>query len=452
MNVSEKSTGNVSAEIVVKIAKADYQESVDKGLRSYRQKANIPGFRKGMVPMGMIQKMVGKSVLIEEINKLVSEQLYNYIRDKKMPVLGEPLPSEDQKDIDFDTQEDFEFKFDVALAPAVTVELSKKDKIEYNEITVDDDMIQKQIDAFCNRFGKQEESEVVEEKDIVKGKFTELNADGTPKEGGIVVETGMVSPNYIKSAADKKKFIGAKKGDKVVFNPAASCDGNDTELSSMLHIKKEDAPAVKSDFEVEVSSILSFKPAEVNQELFDNAFGKDAVKSEAEFKSRIADMIAEQIAPEADYKFALDARKYIEKKVGDMEFADAMLKRWLKFNDTENRIQSVDEEYQKMLPDLKWQLIKEQIVKNSDIKVEKEDLMEMAKKATRMQFAQYGMSNVPDDLLQKYADDMLKDKKVTSNMVDRVIEEKIVAVIKDQVTLNKKKISIEDFYKSMEEK
>ncbi|MEG1573910.1 MAG: trigger factor family protein, partial [Bacteroidales bacterium] len=357
MNVSEKSTGNVSAEIIVKIVKADYQDGVDKALRSYRQKANIPGFRKGMVPMGMINKMVGKSVLIEEINKLVSEQLYNYIRDKKMGVLGEPLPAEEQKDIDFDTQEDFEFKFDIALAPEINLDLSKKDKIDYDDIIVDSDMIQKQVDAFCNRFGKQDEAEIVNEKDIVKGKFTELNADGTPKDGGIVVETGMVSPNYIKSEEDKKKFIGANKGSKVVFNPAASCGGNDTELASMLHIKKEEAAAVKSDFEVEISSILSFKPAEVNQELFDNAFGKDTVKDEAEFKSRVSAMISDQIAPEADYKFAIDVRKYVETKVGDMVFADEILKRWLKFNDTENKLQSVDEEYKKMLPDLKWQLI-----------------------------------------------------------------------------------------------
>ena len=238
MNVTEKSTGNVSAEITVKIEKADYQEKVEKALRSYRQKAVVPGFRKGMAPKSMIQKMVGKSVLIEEINTLISEQLYNYITDKKLAVLGEPLPKEGQPEVDFDTQEDFEFTFDVALAPEIKLELSKDDKIEYSQIIIDDEMIDKQVEAYKNRFGKQEEGEVIAENDIAKGKMVELNEDGTVKEGGIVVESGMISPRYTKNEGEKAKFIGVKKGEKVVFNPSVASDGNDTEVASMLHIKK----------------------------------------------------------------------------------------------------------------------------------------------------------------------------------------------------------------------
>ena len=220
----------------------------------------------------------------------------------------------------------------------------------------------------------------------------------------------------------------------------------------MLHIKKEEAAEVKSNFEMEITSILAFKPAEMGQELFDAAFGKDAVKDEADFRAKIADMLKEQIAPEADYKFAMDARTYIENKVGELEFADAMLKRWLKFSDKENKIENVDEEYAKMLPDLKWQLVKEQIVKDAEVKVEKADIEEMAKKATKMQFAQYGMANVPEDLLQKYAEDMMKDKNIVNNMLDRVMEEKIVEVIKSKVTLENKQVTLEDFYKSLEVK
>ena len=452
MNVTEKSTGNVSAEITVKIEKADYQEKVEKALRSYRQRAVVPGFRKGMAPKSMIQKMVGKSILVDEINTLISEQLYNYITDKKLAVLGEPLPKEGQPEVDFDTQEDFEFTFDVALAPAVKVELSKDDKIAYSEIIVDEEMINKQVEAYKNRFGKQEEGEVIAENDIAKGKMVELNEDGTVKEGGIVVESGMISPRYTKNEGERAKFIGVKKGEKVVFNPSVASEGNDTEVASMLHIKKEEAAEVKSNFEMEITSILAFKPAEMGQELFDAAFGKDNVKDEADFRAKIAEMLKEQIAPEADYKFAMDARTYIESKVGELEFADAMLKRWLKFSDKENKIENVDEEYVKMLPDLKWQLIKEQIVKDAEIKVEKADIEEMAKKATKMQFAQYGMANVPEDLLQKYAEDMMKDKNIVNNMLDRVMEEKIVEVIKSKVTLENKQVTLEDFYKSLEVK
>lgn len=452
MNVSEKTIENLSVEITLKIEKADYQEKVDKSVRSYRQKANIPGFRKGMAPLSMIKKMVGRSILVEEINKIVSEELYKAVSEKKMAILGEPLPAESQATIDFETQEDFEFVFEAALVPAINVELSEADSIEYSDIEIDDEMIAKQVEAYCNRFGKQEEGDIVADKDIVKGKFTELNEDGSVKEGGIVVEAGMVSPNYVKSEADKAAFIGAKVGDKVVFNAAAACAGNDTELASMLHIEKEAAADVKSNFEVEIASVLAFKPAEVNQELFDNAFGQGEVKDEAEFKQRIKDALAEQIAPEADYKFTLDAKAYLDAKIGEIVFADTILKRWLKLNDKEGKIVSVDEEYQKMLPDLKWQLIKERIVRDNEIKVEQADVLELAKKATKMQFAQYGMMNAPEDMLQKYAEDMLKDSKIANNLAERVIEEKIVAVIKGKVTLNKKSIKLEEFYKLLEAK
>lgn len=451
MEVSEKSTGNVSAEITVKIEKADYQGNVDKALRSYAQKANIPGFRKGKAPKAMIQKMVGKSILIDEINKLVSEKLYNYIKDKNIGVLGEPLPSESQKSIDFDAQESFEFTFDVAIAPEINVSLSKDDVIDFYDIAIDDDMVNKQIEAFRNRFGKHEECDTVtDENDIIKCKFTELDADGAHKENGVVVEAGMISQRHIKSEDEKKKFDGATKGGKVVFNPAAACGNNDTELAAMLHIKKEEAPEMKSDFEAEVISVLSFKQAEIDQELFDSAFGKGNVTSEEDFKAKIKEMLAGQIAPESDYKFALDARKYIEDKVGNVEFADAILKRWLKFNDTENKIESVDEEYGKMLPDLKWQLIKEQIVKAGNISIDRKDVEEVAKKTTRMQFAQYGMMNVADELLQKYAEDMLKDNKAARNMSERAVEDKIIAYIKETVTLNKKSVSLDEFYKMFE--
>lgn len=453
MEVSEKSTGKVSAEITVKIGKADYQESVDKALRSYAQKAVIPGFRKGKAPKSMILKMVGKSILIEEINKLVSEKLYNYIKEKNIGILGEPLPSENQNKIDFDTQEDFEFTFDVALAPEINLSLGKDDKIDYYDITVDDDMINRQIEAFRNRFGKQEECDTVtDDNDIIKCRLTELNADGSKKEGGIVVESGMVSPRHMKNEDEKKKFSGANEGDKIVFNPAAVSGDNDTELAAMLHIKKEEAKEMKSDFEAEILSVLAFKQAEVNQQLFDNAFGKDTVKDEADFKLKIKEMLAGQIAPESDYKFALDARKYIENKVGDIEFADAILKRWLKYNDTENKMENVDEEYGRMVPDLKWQLIKEQIIKAGNITIDRKDVEAAAEKTAKLQFAQYGMMNVPEDLLRRYVDDMLKDGKMARNMSERAFEDKIVSYIKENVTLVKKEISLDDFYKMLDNK
>ena len=276
MNVSQENTSKVSAVVKVDVVKADYEEKVEKALRTYRQKANIPGFRKGMAPMGMIKKMVGKSILLEEINKLVSESLYNYIKDNKLNVLGEPLPSESQAEIDFDKQEDFTFLFDVALAPEISLTLSADDKVDYYHIDIDDDMVAKQKEALCNRFGVQQPVEEAGEKDIVKGRFVELDENNAPKEGGISVES-LLTPAYLKDEAEKNKFVGKKVGDKVVFNPSVACGGNDTEIATMLHIGKDASADVKSNFEVEITSILGFKPAELGQELYDNAFGKDTV-------------------------------------------------------------------------------------------------------------------------------------------------------------------------------
>lgn len=209
MNVSQENTSKVSAVVKVDVVKADYEEKVEKALRTYRQKANIPGFRKGMAPMGMIKKMVGKSILLEEINKLVSESLYNYIKDNKLNVLGEPLPSESQAEIDFDKQEDFTFLFDVALAPEISLTLSADDKIDYYRIDVDDDMVAKQKEALCNRFGVQQPVEEAGEKDVVKGRFVELDENNAPKEGGISVES-LLTPAYLKDEAEKNKFVGKK--------------------------------------------------------------------------------------------------------------------------------------------------------------------------------------------------------------------------------------------------
>ena len=451
MNVSQENTSKVSALIKIDIVKADYEEKVEKALRTYRQKANIPGFRKGMAPMGMIKKMVGKSILLEEINKLVSESLYNYIKDNKMNILGEPLPSESQAEIDFDKQEDFTFLFDVALAPEIDITLTDKDKIDYYHIDIDDDMVAKQKEALCSRFGVQQPVEEASEKDIVKGQFVELDENNAPKEGGISVES-LLTPAYLKDEAEKNKFVGKKVGDKVVFNPSVACGGNDTEIAAMLHIGKDKSADVKSNFEVEITSILGFKPAEVGQELYDNAFGKDTVKSEEEFTAKIREMLASQVQPESDYKFALDARTALEAKVGEVELPDNLLKRWLVVTGENRTAESVEEEYPKMVPDLKWQLIKEEIVKKYEIKVDDADMLEMAKKATRAQFAQYGMANVPDDLLEKYASDMLKDKKIVSNIAERATEEKIIETIKSHVSLNEKNVSVEDFYKMFENK
>lgn len=450
MNVSHQNTDNLNAVISIEISKADYQDKVDKSLRAYGQKANIPGFRKGKVPFSILTKMFGKSVRVEEINRLVSEALYNYIRDNKLNILGEPMTAEDMT-VDLDAQDDFTFRFDVALAPELNVKVDKSISVPYYTITVDDDMVKRQDESFRARFGKQVSvDESTDEKDLIKGSMVELLSDGTPLEGGITVESTIVSPNYFKSDDEKAKFAGVKKGDKVVFNPSKSCNASVAELASMLNTDKEKAANVTSDFEMTVTDITHLQPAELNQEFFDSIFGKDTVKTEEEYLAKIREMIAHQLVPESDYRFSLDSRAAIEKAVGDFELPDAFLKRWLLATDKERKAETIDDDYSRMVPDLKWQLIKEQIVKQFDIHVDDNDLKAMAKRVAASQFAQYGMTGVPDDVLERYGNEMLSNKDTRSRLINQATEMKIQTAIKESVTLNHKEVSMENFQKLFE--
>ena len=448
MNVSHNSIDKLNAVISIEIEKADYADRVKKSLRAYGERANIPGFRRGHVPYGMLVKMFGKSVKAEEINRLVSESLYNYISDNKLNILGEPMTAEDQT-IDLDAEENFTFKFDIALAPEINVTVDKNIKVPYYNIAVSDDMVAKQDEMFRQRQGKQLTVEAVtEERDLVKGSMVELE-NGAAKEGGIVVESTILSPAYIKE--DKEKFNGVKVGDKVVFNPAAACQDSVGELASMLNIDREAAANVKSDFEMTVTEITHLQPAEHDQEFFDGIFGKDNVKSEEEYTAKVREMIAAQLAPESDYRFGIDARKAIETAVGEIELPAEFLKRWLVATNEKYTDENIAEEYGKMEADLKWHLIKEHIAKAFEVKVADEDLKALAMSVTRQQFAQYGMTNVPDELLENYLQEMLKSKESRSQLIDRATEAKIQTAIKNAVTLEEKEISTEDFGKLFQE-
>lgn len=444
MNVSHNNIDNLNAVISIEIEKADYAEKVKKSLRAYGDRANIPGFRRGHVPFGMLVKMFGKSVKAEEINRLVSESLYNYINDNKLNILGEPMTAEDQT-IDLDTDDNFTFKFDIALAPEINVTLDKKVKVPYYTIAVTDEMVAKQDEMFRQRQGKQVVVDAVtEERDLIKGSMIELE-NGVAKEGGIVVESSILSPAYIK--AEKEKFEGVKVGDKVVFNPALASGDSVGELASMLNIDREVAGDVKNDFEMTITEVTHLQPAEHDQEFFDGIFGKDVVKSEEEYTAKVREMITMQLAPESEYRFGIDARKAIEKAVGEIALPAEFLKRWLVATNDKYTAENIDEDYSKMEADLKWHLIKETIAKNNEVKVGEEDLKALAMSVTRQQFAQYGMSNVPDDILENYSMEMLKNKDSRAQMIDRATETKIQEVIKKAVKLDKKEISTEEFGK-----
>lgn len=448
MNVSLQNIDKVSALLTVKLEKADYQEKVDKALKHFRQNAQMPGFRKGMVPMSLVKKMYGKSALAEEVNKLLSETVYKYIQDNKINILGEPLPNEDkQPEIDFDTMEEFEFLFDIALAPEFKAEVSADDKVDYYTIDVTDEMVDNQVKMYAQRNGKYDKVDAYEDNDMLKGLLAELDEEGNTKEGGIQVEGATMMPTYMKNDEQKAIFAGAKVNDVLVFNPNTAWDGNAAELASLLKIDKDAAPEMKSDFSFQVEEITRFVPGELTQEIFDQVFGEGVVKSEEEFRAKVKEVIAHQFVADSDYKFLLDARKMLMEKVGKLEFPDALLKRIMRLNNQDKDEKFVEDNYDKSIEELTWHLIKEQLVKANDIKVEQEDVINMAKEATRAQFAQYGMMSVPDDLLDNYAKEMLKKKETVEGLVNRVVETKLAAALKTQVSLENKNISAEEFNK-----
>ncbi len=451
MNVSLQNIDKVSALLTVKMEKADYQEKVDKSLKDLRHKAQMPGFRKGMVPASLIKKMYGKSVLVEEVNKLLGETVYKYIKDNNVNMLGEPLPNEDkQPEIDFDTMESFEFLFDIALAPEFKAEVSTADKVPYYTIEVTDAMVDNQVKVYTQRNGKYEQVDSYADNDMLKGLLAELDEEGNTKEGGIQVEGAVLLPSDMKNDEQKAVFANAKVNDVLVFNPQAAWDNNDIRVSTLLKIDKETAANVKSNFSFQVEEITRFVPGELNQEIFDQVFGKDVVKNEDEFRTKVKETIATQFASDSDFKFLIDMRKLLMERVGKLEFADAILKRVMRLNNTDKDEKFVEDNYDKSIEELTWHLIKEQLVKANDIKVEQADILDMAKEATRAQFAQYGMLAVPDELLENYAKEMLKKKESIDSLVNRVIESKLSAALKQQVTLEPKTVSVEDFNKMFE--
>ncbi|MBR5844102.1 MAG: trigger factor [Bacteroidaceae bacterium] len=448
MNVSHSNIDQMNAVISIEIEKADYADRVKKSLRSYGERANIPGFRRGHVPFGVLVKMFGKAVKAEEVNRLISESLYNYISDNKLNILGEPMTAEDQT-IDIEKDENFTFKFDIAIAPEINVTIDNNITVPYYNIAVSDEMVAKQDEMFRQRQGKQITVEAsTEERDLIKGSMVEME-NGAVKEGGIVVESTILSPAYIK--AEKEKFNGVKVGDKVVFNPAAACQDSVGELASMLNIDREAAAEVKNDFEMTVTEITHLQAAEHDQEFFDGIFGKDTVKNEEEYTAKVREMIAAQLAPESDYRFSIDARKAIEAAVGELALPAEFLKRWLVATNEKYTEENIAEEYGKMEADLKWHLIKEHIAKTFEVKVADEDIKALAMNVTRQQFAQYGMTNVPDELLENYSQEMLKSKESRAQLIDRATEAKIQETIKNAVKLEVKEISTEEFGKLFQE-
>lgn len=444
MEIEYKKLNDVTGEIVMSINEKDYADRVKKQLKEIGKKHAEPGFRPGHVPAGILEKKYGKAVKYDEINKLVGEAIYDYIRENNINVLGNPIPDKDNAVNDDAT--DFTFKFKVGVAPDFEIKVDKDLHIPYYKIEITDEMTQRQDEALRRRFGKQVPGDEVDATALVKGVITELNEDGTVKEGGVVVENGIVAPQYFKNDDQCALFIGKHVGDSLVFNPAATCDANLTELSSMLNVSKEDADKYKGDFRFDIKEIIVLKPAELNEEFFKEAFG-DSVKDEAEYHEAVKKMIEASLTGDQNYRFTIDAEKAISDKVGDIELPDEVLKDFLISQNENLNAENIDKEYVQIRKQLVWDLEKDKIVNEFGIKVEPEDLLNTARMLARNQFAQYGMANVPDDAVEHYAQEILKDDKAKSQVYHQTSDMKLFSAIRNAVTLDEKNVTVEEFNK-----
>ena len=450
MNITFESADKINGLMTITIEKADYEEKVRKTLNDYRKKAQVPGFRPGMVPMGLIKKQYGTAVKADEVNRLLGEKLYEYLKEQKIRMLGEPLPNEEkQQPQDLAGDGPFTFVFDIAVAPEFKAELTAKDKIDYYDIKVDDKLVDDQVKMYASQAGEFVEAQEWSGNDTLKGDLRQLDAQGNTLEGGIETEGGMIMPSYIKGEDEKKKFDGAKPGDIITFNPKKAYPENDAEVAALLKIDKEQVKDLESDFSFQITEIRHFQPAAIDEKLFERVFGED-VKTEADFRARIADTIKPQLAGNSDYKFMIDVRKYMEEKVGQLTMPEALLKRVMLQNNKDKGEEFVNQNFEASINELKWHLIKEQLVEANQIKVEEDDLKKVAKEAMRAQFAQYGMTNIPEDVLENYAAEQLKKRENIDRFVDRAVEAKLCTALKAVVKLNKKEVTLEDFNKMMQ--
>ncbi|MCH5230887.1 MAG: trigger factor [Muribaculaceae bacterium] len=445
MNVDYKQLDNVNAELTITLEEKDYADKVKKQLKEIGKNRPEPGFRAGHVPMAMLEKKYGAAVKYDVINREIGDAVYDYIRDNKLRVLGQPVADNENQFKEGETE--FTFKFKVGLAPQIDAKIGKDMKIPYYTISVTDDMVGQEIDALRKRFGVQGPGEETEPDAVIKGVISELNPDGSVKEGGIVVDNGILAPIHFTSDEQKKLFEGKHPGDVVVFNPAASCNSNVTEMSSMLNIDKEDVENHKGDFNFEIKEIIVLKPAELDQEFFDNAVGKDKAHNEEELKAAVKDLIKDQLKGESDFRFSIDARNVILQKEGNVQLPEEVLKHFLISQNEQLTKENIDEEFDKLRPQLVWDLTRDEITTKFDIKVNDEDLLNEARIAVYRQLSQYGPASLTEGLIDHYAKEVVKDPKNRDSFERNALNKKVFETIKENVTLDNKELSIEDFRK-----
>ncbi len=445
MKISQTSIDDLNVVVKIAIEKQDYEATVNETLKDYRKKANMPGFRKGMVPAGLIKKMYGKAALADEVNKLLSRELTKYITDQNLNVLGEPLPSQtEQAIIDFGSDADFEFAFDLGLSPVINIDFGKIGKLPFYEIDVDSQLIDNQIDGYTNRFGEKINAEVAGEKETIIGDFVKVDEAGNVVEDGVSAQDVQMAVQLIKDETVKQLFIGAGVGDVLKFNPRIAL-ADDHEVTHLLKVKHDEVTAVDGDFNFTVKTINTFVPAEINEDLFNKVYGDDSgIQTIDQFRERIHTELKANLLYSSNYRFLVDAKEILTSAVS-MKLPEEFLKRWLVETNEKVTAEQIEEEFDNFRKDLEWTLIKSKLVKENDLRIEESDIAEMAREMARMQFQQYGMNNVPDEYLDNYANSILQNKEQKQKMAEKKVEDKVLELIKEKATIDFKKVTQKEF-------
>jgi trigger factor len=449
MNIVKENIDDLNALIKVKIEKVDYEERVEKTLKDYRKKANLKGFRPGNVPIGLIKKMYGTAVKVEEINKSISEGVQKFLVDEKIDILGDPLPREDEgKVMNFETDEEFELDFEIGISPEFEIKLSKKNKITGYKITIDEKMKSDYVDNIARRYGNFMPAEMVEDKDLLKGDIMQLNSDGTVNPDGFSANNSTLSVNVIKDEAIKASFIGHKIKDVIDFDIKKAFP-SDYEIAGLLQKKKEETEGVEGNFRFIINEVTRFTPAEVNQELYDMVYGADVVKSNEEFEEKINGEIASNLEKETDYKLLTDLKEYVTSKT-EITFPEDFLKKWLMRVNENLTQEQLDKDFDSFIQDLKWQLIRNKVATDNKMTVTEEELQDEAEIITRYQFQQYGYYYATDEQISGFAKQTLSNQEEAKKIAAKILDNKVLLHLKDVVKVDEKEISSEEFNKLFE--
>lgn len=452
MNVNFEQIDAVNGLLTVELKREDFAADVQKEVAAMGVRHPLKGFRPGKAPKSLLMKFYGPSVTADVVDRKVGKAVYDYIRENKLQVLGEPLPNEEAK-VDIMKDEEMTFKYDLGLAPAIELKLNKRINVPYYNIIVTDQMVDDAIAHDRKRLGTLVDGEVSDKESMLRGSMVELDEQGNDKEDGIKVERTVISPRYMADEEEAAKFVGVKVGDTFVFNPHKANNGNIAEMAGLLNVDRSQAD-VKSDFRVTIEEIKVNKEAEMNEEFFKGVLGTETeVKDEESFRKAVGEMIQRANVPESNYRFTIDAQRILTEKAGDLQLPEEFLKRFLKLRreqEEKEKVEVTDEEAQSMFKQLRWQLVKDHLAQELGIKIEKEDIDTAAFIFAQQQLSQYGIYNAPEDLVRQQAERFMQDDRAREAIQEHAIDNKFYAAVKEAVKVNEKEISVEDFRKLYE--